>query len=507
MKKTIVITVLILSGWNILAQAKIGDNPNTANPNSVLELESADKGMIHPRVALIATTNAAPLNAHVQGMVVYNTATTGDVTPGIYANDGTKWAPLNRLANTASVTAECNGFTGTYATGTSPRTFVVTYTNNSFSTASVTPAVGDLVLSPASGLTVASVSPNTATSINSGATRVVTYTLNDSITANSGTVIRGTFTKFGLTCFKTVTTTNTAPEAYAGLGRTINISETTSVNLSGVAVDYDGTIASYAWTRSGGTGTATPVITSPSSAATTVTGIYAVGTYIFRITATDNNGATGTSTVTITANNTPLGIVSNGSGGTLTFVAHNLGANTALDPLVPAQGLNGNYYQWGRSAVAATGATSAAAISGWNTTYASNNAWNSSGSDATPVKTANDPCPTGYRVPTATEFQTLLTGSGNSVSYIGTFSNNATNYTSGMRISYASTVRLFFPSAGYRDASNGALIDRGYTGIYHSSTNGVGADGSRAMYYANSGGHTVFNGNRALGAPVKCIKI
>ena len=36
------------------------------------------------------------------------------------------------------------------------------------------------------------------------------------------------------------------------------------------------------------------------------------------------------------------------------------------------------------------------------------NLWNS-GTEGAPIKTAKDPCPTGYRIPTKTEFQ-LLTG-------------------------------------------------------------------------------------------------
>ena len=61
------------------------------NANADLELASPTKGLLTNRVALTATTNPAPLSAHVAGMVVYNTATSGDVSPGIYYNDGTKW--------------------------------------------------------------------------------------------------------------------------------------------------------------------------------------------------------------------------------------------------------------------------------------------------------------------------------------------------------------------------------------------------------------------------------
>lgn len=82
------------------AQVKVGGASPTPNADAILELESTSKGMILPRVALTNTTSFAPLSAHVQGMTVYNTATAGDVTPGIYVNDGTKW--LRAGSSTAS---------------------------------------------------------------------------------------------------------------------------------------------------------------------------------------------------------------------------------------------------------------------------------------------------------------------------------------------------------------------------------------------------------------------
>ncbi len=87
------------------AQIKIGDNPTTINANSVLEMESTNKGMLLPRLALSATTNVSPLSAHVAGMVVYNTATAGDVLPGYYYNDGAKWIRIVGLADGKNLSA------------------------------------------------------------------------------------------------------------------------------------------------------------------------------------------------------------------------------------------------------------------------------------------------------------------------------------------------------------------------------------------------------------------
>lgn len=84
------------------AQTKIKDGTITGtsslpNTNAILELESTNKGLLYPRVALTDTALAAPLSAHVAGMMVYDTATnvaTG-ITPGVYYNDGTKWIKSN----------------------------------------------------------------------------------------------------------------------------------------------------------------------------------------------------------------------------------------------------------------------------------------------------------------------------------------------------------------------------------------------------------------------------
>jgi len=85
-----------MAGFTATAQVKVGDNAAAPmNTSAVLELESTDKGLLLPRVALTSTTAFAPLSAHVAGMEVYNTATAGTaetaVTPGRYYNDGTKW--------------------------------------------------------------------------------------------------------------------------------------------------------------------------------------------------------------------------------------------------------------------------------------------------------------------------------------------------------------------------------------------------------------------------------
>ncbi len=95
--------IFALHNKEISAQATIGINM-TPDINALLDLknqsntDASTKGLLLPRVQLTGTSNFAPLSTHVMGMMVYNTNTTGDVTPGYYYNTGSKWI---RLADAA----------------------------------------------------------------------------------------------------------------------------------------------------------------------------------------------------------------------------------------------------------------------------------------------------------------------------------------------------------------------------------------------------------------------
>mgnify|MGYP003640552150 CR=1 FL=1 len=78
--------------------AQVGIGTTTPNASAALEISSTDQGLLIPRVALTATNISGPLTAHVNGMIVYNTNSSGSantaVTPGFYFNDGAKWVRL-----------------------------------------------------------------------------------------------------------------------------------------------------------------------------------------------------------------------------------------------------------------------------------------------------------------------------------------------------------------------------------------------------------------------------
>ncbi|AWH86534.1 hypothetical protein HYN59_16105 [Flavobacterium album] len=107
--------LFVLTASAVSAQVKIGDNPTNVNSNAVFELESTNKGLLFPRMALSSTASPSPLSAFVAGITVYNTTTAGSgataVSPGLYYSDGTKWVAVDKGTYTGSTTVTLNGTT------------------------------------------------------------------------------------------------------------------------------------------------------------------------------------------------------------------------------------------------------------------------------------------------------------------------------------------------------------------------------------------------------------
>ena len=89
---------------------------------------------------------------------------------------------------------------------------------------------------------------------------------------------------------------NIPPVANAGTNTTIILPANT-VSLSGSGTDADGTVTNYLWTQISGPSSYN--IVNASSPVTDVTGLEQ-GVYQFKLTVTDNNGATGADTATLT---------------------------------------------------------------------------------------------------------------------------------------------------------------------------------------------------------------
>ena len=212
-------------------------------------------------------------------------------------------------------------------------------------------------------------------------------------------------------------------------------------------------------------------------------------------------------------------VASDGAGGTYTFLNHNLGADTSLDPHTPVVGLQGGYVQWGKkgpanwvgalndgpngfAAAPTVSNDNAAGITGWSQTPATNGSWNADENDPAKLN-ANDPCPTGYRVPTRIEWQAVNTNNANSLTGAA-WSAGPTEFGNALHYGPDANGKLLtLPAAGSRSRTNGALNERGNTGDYWSSTER--GDNAYSLYFGSSNVTPANNNNRTNGLSVRCI--
>ncbi len=89
------IVVFALMSNSIYSQgAAVNTTGANADPSAMLDVNSSDKGMLIPRISLSSTTVSTPVTTPATGLMVFNTATVGDVTPGFYYWDGSQWQPI-----------------------------------------------------------------------------------------------------------------------------------------------------------------------------------------------------------------------------------------------------------------------------------------------------------------------------------------------------------------------------------------------------------------------------
>ncbi|MBN2730707.1 MAG: tail fiber domain-containing protein [Bacteroidales bacterium] len=84
--------VLMLGTISVFSQSVgISNTAITPDASSIFEVRSTNKGVLIPRVSLTITTSAAPVTTPAVSLLVYNSATVNDVTPGYYYWNGSSW--------------------------------------------------------------------------------------------------------------------------------------------------------------------------------------------------------------------------------------------------------------------------------------------------------------------------------------------------------------------------------------------------------------------------------
>jgi len=265
-----------------------------------------------------------------------------------------------------------------------------------------------------------------------------------------------------------------------------------SVAFASPASDGGATITGYTVTSSPdgitATGTSSPI---------TINGLTNGTAYSFTVTATNAAGTSAASAASNSVTPTPTlvaGEVYNPTTNKI-WMDRNLGAAQVATISTDAASY-GDLYQWGRGAdghekrdSGITTGPSTSTNPGANFLTGSSNWY----SGANPVDLwqgvngVNNPCPSGYRLPTDTEWIAEIAswGSGN---------DDADG-------AFDSPLKL--PLAGNRNRNSGSLNFAGSDGYYWSST--VSSANSRLLGF-NSSDANMYDFNRADGSAVRCLK-
>lgn len=106
------ITLSILLFTTTLFYAQVGIGTTEPGEGAMLDVDSDNSGILIPRVELTATNSSTPIAAPTPeiGLMVFNTVTINDVTPGFYYWNGAAW---ERMASGASKDWALTGNEGT----------------------------------------------------------------------------------------------------------------------------------------------------------------------------------------------------------------------------------------------------------------------------------------------------------------------------------------------------------------------------------------------------------
>lgn len=107
MKKLLLLSLIIsaLSLFSAKAQNNVGIGTTSPAASALLDLTATDKGLLVPRVTLVAATNGTtPVSGPATGLLVFNTG--GALSSGFYYWDGTQWVQVGAASAPTCVTLD-----------------------------------------------------------------------------------------------------------------------------------------------------------------------------------------------------------------------------------------------------------------------------------------------------------------------------------------------------------------------------------------------------------------
>jgi len=503
------LTILLLLFFTLPLKAQVTIGAQKApHSYSVLELESTKGGF---RLPMLKTSERDALNltadsTEASGLFIYNT----DIDCVEFWSDG-KWIDLCSATPAGSIV---NSITLTSAAGTDAQTVC--------GNTAITPVI--YATTGATGATVVGLPAGVTGSWDAG---VVTISGKPTTSGNYIVVLTG---GSGSGMAIGTITVNTAPKLTISGNNGVVKNATTTYSVTPISG-----VTNYTWTVSG---TDWSIVSGQGSNSITVTSGDANGT--ITVTAINSCG-TGTASMDV-----KVGCpVKTTSGSWLTFMCYNLGAATAVQSLTPAQQAAytnpdanyGDLYQWGRQADGHQ-LRSTAAVNGGSTSrdisydsnsqipdgdewygvpvYFTGGAYDWHGNGASPndnlwnftLYPENNPCPSGWRVPTQAEwgsiFQGGITSSAPGNATANTWTWNGSN-THGYLIkpSGSSEPTLFLPATGLRVNSSGQLLDMNAAGYYWTSM--AYNTNSYNLYFTSTLVGTGYYNTRAYGFSIRCI--
>ncbi|MFI2744219.1 hypothetical protein ACG2LH_15905 [Zhouia sp. PK063] len=104
-----------------LSSAQVGIGTTTPDNSAILEISSTNKGVLFPRIPLNSTSDNSTISSPAQGLLIYNTNSSADISKGFYFWNGGAWDKITTSSESGSSSSD-DSWSLTGNSGTNPST-------------------------------------------------------------------------------------------------------------------------------------------------------------------------------------------------------------------------------------------------------------------------------------------------------------------------------------------------------------------------------------------------